>query len=123
MAKTTTKQSAPPVKFANGWLDQLDGRTGISQVMRERYAELSNDLGGVENLSYQQRSLVERTLWLEYWLARQEQAMANGGDFDIGKWTQGFNSLQGVYAKLGLKRIQREPLNISDYLKSKAEGA
>lgn len=113
------KQTTPPSKFTNGWLDQLDGRTGIAQIMRERYTELTNDLGGLSTLSYQQRSLVERTLWLEYWLARQEQAMANGGDFDIGKWTQGFNSLQGVYAKLGLQRIAKDAISLSDYLAKK----
>ncbi|MBE0471447.1 MAG: hypothetical protein IBX55_18300 [Methyloprofundus sp.] len=114
------KQATPPTKFANGWLNELDGRTGIAQVMRERYTELTNDLGGVSNLSYMQRSLVERALWLEYWLAQQEQQLASGSEFDVGKWVQAANSLQGLLSKLGLDRKAKDPVNLSDFLKAKA---
>ena len=101
-------QKTPPNKFNTGWLADLDGRTAIAQVMRERYQAFTNDLGGVERLSYAQRSLVERALWLEYWLAQQEQALASGADFDVARWTQAANSLQGILSKLGLDRRDRK---------------
>lgn len=88
--------------FDNGWFNNLDGRTGIAQEMQGRYQALISDLGGAKALSYQQRSLAERALWLEYWLSKQEKELATGGDFEVGKWTQGVNSLQGIYSKLGL---------------------
>ena len=114
----TTK--TPPSKFNTGWLSELDGRTAIAQVMRERYAAFTNDLGGVERLSYAQRSLVERALWLEFWLAQQEQALAGGSDFDVGKWTQAANALQGILTKLGLDRQAKDVPHLHDYLKQKA---
>ena len=83
--------------------------------MRDRYKLLTDDLGGVERLSYQQRSLAERALWLEYWLATQERELASGNDFDIGKWVQAVNGLQGIFGKLGLTRVARE-MNLSDII-------
>jgi hypothetical protein len=112
-------ERAIPEKFTQGWLDQLDGRYTIAQVMRDRYQHFTDDLGGAERLSYAQRSLVERGLWLEYWLAQQEQSLATGDDFDVGKWTQAANSLQGIYSKLGLKRIAKDVPDLGEYLAAK----
>jgi len=116
MAKTQT----PPEQYSSDWLDKLDGRTGIAQAMRERYQNLSDDLGGLSSLSYQQRSLITRSLWLEYWLAQQEKLLATGGDFDAGKWTQGVNALSGLYAKLGLHKQVKE-VNIGSFLKANSK--
>ena len=112
----------PPVKFAQGWLSELDGRTGIAQVMRQRYDAFTSDLGGADRLSYAQRSLVERALWLEYWLAQQEQGLATGAEFDVGKWVQAANSLQGILSKLGLNRVAHDVPDIAEYLKKRQEG-
>ena len=111
-----TKQQTPPDHYAPGWLTELDGRTAIAQDMRERYQTLTSDLGGADRLSYGQRSLCERALWLEYWLRQQEQALAAGSDFDAGKWVQGANSLQGLLAKLGLQRQAHDVTDLADYL-------
>lgn len=110
------KISTPPKQFAPGWLDQLDGRTGVAQTMRERYAAMTSDLGGVESLSYAQRSLVERALWLEYWLQTQEVELAQGNAFDVGKWTQAANALQGILSKLGLTRQAKDVPSLGEYL-------
>jgi|TARA_R100000501_G_C2619364_1_gene112726 hypothetical protein len=109
-------EKSPPVKFTQGWLSELDGRTGIAQVMRQRYDAFTSDLGGADRLSYGQRSLVERALWLEYWLAQQEQGLASGRDFDVGKWVQAANSLQGILSKLGLERVAHNVPDLADYL-------
>lgn len=114
------KLQAPPEKYSQGWLDELDGRTGIAQAMRDRYKAFTDDLGGVDRLSYGQRSLVERALWLEYWLAKQEQSLAKNEGFDVGKWVQGANSLQGIVSKLGLTRQARE-VSLNDVIE-KAKG-
>jgi hypothetical protein len=110
------KEPTPPAKFANGWIDQLDGRTGIAQAMRERHKAFTDDLGGIQRLSYAQRSLVERALWLEFWLQQQEQELASGGEFDVGRWTQAANSLQGILAKLGLERTAKDLPDLAQYL-------
>jgi len=110
----------PPDRFVVGWLDNLDGRTNLAVELRARYRELTDDLGGADRLSYAQRSLAERALWLEYWLATQERELAAGRDFDVAKWTQAFNSLQGVFAKLGLERQAREVPSLGEYLRDRA---
>lgn len=104
-----------PEKFTSDWLTTLDGRTAVAQVMRERWQAFTDDLGGADRMSYAQRSLCERALWLEYWMQQQEQALAAGGDFDVGKWTQAANSLQGIMAKLGLDRVARD-VSLADFL-------
>ena len=109
-----------PNKYSPGYLDNLDGRLAVATVMRERYRAFTDDLGGSDSLSYAKRSLVERALWLEYWLAEQEQALAKGQDFDVGKWTQAANSLQGILTKLGLDRQAKDVPNLHDYLAQKA---
>ena len=115
----TDSPKEPPVsaKFANGWLDDLDGRLILAKELRQRYQTLTNDLGGVDCLSYAQRSLCERALWLEYWLATQEKELANGDEFDVGKWVQAANSLQGIFAKLGLERVARNVPDLQDWIK------
>ena len=108
-AKTrSVKKRNLQTKFKDGWLLELDNRTSISKEMKERYNVLTDDLGGVSNLSYQQRSLVERALWLEYWLATQERELSMGRKFDVARWTQAANALQGIFAKLGLNRVRTE---------------
>lgn len=114
-----TKLQTPPDRFTQGWLEGLDGRTEIAKQMRERFQSFTNDLGGADHLSYAQRSLVERSLWLEFWLASQERELAGGGEFDVGKWVQAANSLQGIMAKLGLERVARDVPTLSDYIASK----
>lgn len=112
----TAKDEQVPDRFRSGWLTALDGRLSLARELRGRFTELTDDLGGADQLSYQQRSLCERCLWLEFWLAQQERALAAGEDFDAGKWTQATNALSGLFAKLGLQRKARDVPSLSEYL-------
>ncbi len=115
------KDAVIPGEFAPGWLAKLDGRTALAQDMQARFAEVCADLGGTDALSYMQRSLVERALWLEYWLGQQERDLASGSaDFDVGRWVQAANGLQGIFAKLGLQRRARDVTDLATYLKGRA---
>lgn len=116
-----TQLKSPPERFTRGWLDRLDGRYTAAQELKERFAAYTADLGGVEGLSYAQRSLVERFLWLEYWLAHQEKALAVGGDFDAGKWVQGMNSLMGLAKTLGLERRARDVPDLAEFIAAQQE--
>ena len=115
-----SKLPEPPETYARGWLDQLDGRTGIAQAMRARWDAFTSDLGGAHMLSYMQLSLVERALWLEYWLAQQESQLAAGEAFEVGKWVQAANSLQGILSKLGLHRAVKDIPDLSEYIARRA---
>lgn len=110
-----------PENYTPGYLNGLDGRMAVAQVMRDRFRAFTDDLGGADHLSYAQRSLVERALWLEYWLADQEQNLARGTEFDVGKWVQAANSLQGILTKLGLDRVAHEVPDLAEYLKARSK--
>ena len=96
----------------------MDKRTSIAQDLHQRHIALCDDLGGIETLSYQQRALIDRCIFLEYHLQQEEMKLATGGDFDSGKWVQACNSLNGLFSKLGLQRQKRE-LSLNQYVKGK----
>jgi len=119
------KIAAIPDQFTAGYLDRLDGRSKVAVDMRARWQAMTGDLGGADQLSYAQRSLVERALWLEHWLHIQEQALADGdhASFDAGRWTQGCNALQGILVKLGLERRQKDVTDLQSYIRGRAANA
>lgn len=102
------KTAVIPEKSAPGWLASLDGRTSVAQDMGVRFDEICRDLGGADRLSYMQRSLIERALWIEYWLASQERELAEGREVDTGRYVQAANGLQGIFNRLGLERRARD---------------
>lgn len=115
-----TKLAAPPERYQRGFLTQLDQRTAIAQDLQQRFDAYASDLGGVDRLSYAQRSLLEHCLFLQYWLNQQEQALATGsGEFDSAKYAQALNTVQGLFNKLGLHRIARE-ISLADVMASKS---
>lgn len=116
MAKAPT----PPREYHAKWLENIDQRTSIGQELRHRHTSLCNDLGGASSLSYQQKALINRALFLEYWLEQQEQALANGADFDAGRHTQAVNALSGLMSKLGLQRVARE-VSLGSILEERAK--
>lgn len=114
-----------PDRFAAGYLERLDGRTAIAVEMRARWQSMTDDLGGVDRLSYSQRSLVERALWIEHWIAQQERELAEGRieAFDAGRWTQATNSLLGLYRTLGIERRAKDVTDLASYIKAKSEAS
>lgn len=116
----TAKSTEVPDRFQGGWLTALDGRLSLARELRGRYRELTDDLGGLDALSYQRRTLAERAVWLEYHLAQQEQSLAAGtGDFNPGQWTQACNALVGLLKTLGLDRKAADVPDLATYLARK----
>lgn len=116
-----TKQSALPDDYSADWIQRLDGRTRLAQAVRQRYAELTTDLGGHDALSYQRRSLAKRALWQEAVIEQMESALARGEDVDLGRMTQSVNSLQGLYKTLGLDRVARDVPDLQTYLANRGQ--
>jgi hypothetical protein len=116
---TKTQQPVPP-RFTTGWLGDLDGRLSLAKELRQRFESMTNDLGGSDSLSYVQRSLCERALWLEFWLSQQERDLANGTDFNVSGWIQATNSLQGIFSKLGLRRRAKDVPTLDGWIASRA---
>ncbi|MCQ8849041.1 hypothetical protein NQT74_10660 [Alteromonas stellipolaris] len=113
-----SKHNTPPEAYKADWLKSMDKRTSIAQDLQQRHIALCDDLGGIDTLSYQQRALIDRFLWIEYWLQREEANLASGGEFDSGRYTQAVNALAGLVNKLGLQRQKRE-LSLNQYVKGK----
>lgn len=111
-----TKMQEPPINYERGFLDKLDGRYAVAQIIRDQWEQMTNDLGGADQLSLAQAMLVERAIWLNHWLRQEEQKLAVGGEFDINKVSVATNSLQGVLAKLGLQRIARDVPSLQAYI-------
>jgi hypothetical protein len=110
-----TQTKAIPTDYSPDWLEKLDGRTRMAQVINSRYHQLTTDLGGVDALSYQQRSLCKRALWFEAMLEQWEAALSRGEEVDPGKLTNTTNTLIGLYKALGLNRQSRE-VSLSDLI-------
>lgn len=117
-----TKTADIGERYERGWLDSLDSRTALARDLRSRYDAIVSDLGGLGSLSYMQRSLIERGLWLERFLVLQEQRLAEHGDdtFEASRWIQAVNSLQGIYSRLGLERRAKQVPALGEYLRSAA---
>jgi len=58
------KAHAVSSRFEPGFVAKLDGRTEVARMLRANYELIVADLGGEDELSYFQRSLIERALWM-----------------------------------------------------------
>ena len=112
-----------PNRYTGDWLEKLDGRTTFARAVQARLADLHADLGGRDALSYQERSLCKRAVWLEAMIEQREAALARGEDIEEGSHTQSINSLMGVWKALGLNRRAKDVTDLRSYLKSKTQGA
>jgi hypothetical protein len=97
------------------WEDQ-DGRSVIVREIRERVEALERDSGSE---SYQQRSLCQRAIFIELQLESLEIVATQGDSVDMGSFTQMVNCLQGIYAKLGLKK-QVKSIDLKTYVKERS---
>ncbi|WP_322407433.1 hypothetical protein U0358_06490 [Idiomarina sp. PL1-037] len=109
-----------PDNYSPNWLQSIDQRTSVAQSLKRRYGELAADLGGESTLSYQQRALIDRALFLEFHLQQEEVKLASGAEFDSGRWVQSCNALLGIFKTLGLQRQARE-VTLASYVKAKGD--
>ncbi len=113
-----------PGHWHAGILSELDQRTALARELHERLDALMDDLGGRDHLSYQQRVLCERAIFLELWCQREEAKLCRGGDMvAVAQWTQASNALAGLLGKLGLERQAKHIPTLHEYLKSRADTA
>lgn len=103
---TNHKPQELPQKFRIGFLSDLDKRSSVFKVLKDRFEVVVQDLGGEQELGHLKRALVERFVWLEACLQDQEIQMASGElpKESISRWIQGVNALTGLAKTLGLER-------------------
>lgn len=113
-------QKEIPTRYSERWLDDLDHRTAFARDLRARESGIVADLGG--NVSYLERSLVRRGLFLEVLIRRAEARVATGKTLEpdeLGRLTQSVNALLGIWKSLGLKRRARDVPSLHDYLRQR----
>jgi hypothetical protein len=106
--------TAVPAKFDPDFIDKLSKRYSLARIVRERRDALEAHCGG--ELSYVQRALVKRTVWLELLAETYEQKVANGEQIDVGALTQLNNTLKGFYKDLGVHRTARPARSLADVM-------
>ncbi len=116
-----TKPDWVPAAYREDFLAGLDGRTQVARELKARLIALQDDLGGEANLSYQQRSLAKRAIYLEARAESLEAAMASGQDIELGQYIMAINAMVGLFRTLGLARHRRE-VSLNDYLQGQANG-
>ena len=111
----STKASEVTKRYRESFLDSMDGRAEVTRTLRERLSVLVSDLGGLDNLSYQERSLCKRIIHLERLIEKDELTLAHNGMIDRHAHIATVNALAGLYNRIGLKRRSRQ-ISLKDYL-------
>jgi hypothetical protein len=115
----SNKVTTLPDTYDKALLDGLDQRSRVAKLLRERYAALTNDQGGLGQLSYQRRSLCWRFVHLEAWIEGQERMLAESKTIDESRYLAALNSYTGLLGRLGLDRRARPVQPLSEYLKER----
>jgi hypothetical protein len=121
-----TKRVTLPESYQRGFLFGLDRRTELARVLKERFATIADDLGGIANLSTIKAGLLERYIWLEAVLQRLEEDIAKSPDptaaaETISRWVQASNSLMGFARQLGLERVKKR-IDLRSYVNGHPPG-
>lgn len=95
-----------PARYTRGFPWVLDKRCQVAREFAAGLWCLWQDLGGVENLSVQQRILCERVVYLRHRVLAYETAVMKGETpaMDAGTYSNHCNVLLGHLKALGLGR-------------------
>ena len=123
LRQPSRRRTAPVVvdeRYSDRFLVELDGRFRPAQVLRARYDALATDLGGLNYLSYKQRSWCRRVIHLEARIEKWELALAQGKTVSVTQYLQAVNGLIGLFKLLGLKRKARD-VTLGEVLKGQVD--
>lgn len=109
-------------RYTDDFLEAMDGRARVARTLRDRMRALLADLGGPDQLSYMERSLVKRAIHVERLIEKRELTLAHGGTVDDQAYFSGITALSSLFSKLGLKRRAKQLPSLHEYAaQSKAE--
>ncbi|MBI5315847.1 MAG: hypothetical protein HZB34_07740 [Nitrospirae bacterium] len=107
-------------RYTAQFLEDMDGRSLIARALRGQLRELTNDLGGIAQLSYQERSLAKRVVHLQRLIEQKERALMQGDPVDQTSYFSAVTLLSSLLSKLGLKRRAKQLPSLTEYLNGKA---
>ncbi|MBW8042458.1 MAG: hypothetical protein FVQ85_21020 [Planctomycetes bacterium] len=117
-----TKRLELPHKFVPGFIEQIDKRTVIYDLLNTSYCEVVGDMGGAEGMSHVKQSLAERYVFMEFWLRTLENKILSNPKKTValvGRWVQAMNTFMGLSKTLGLERRAMPVVSLQSYVKSK----
>jgi hypothetical protein len=88
--------------------DQLDGRTNAARFFDRLVADIESDLGGADQLSTIERSLIEGFAGAAVTLQHLNTQLALGQEIDLSQHAQAVSAMVRVASRLGLQRRQRD---------------
>lgn len=106
-----------PGQFKPRFWEDSDMRCAVVKTIRRRYQLLKEHAGGGE--SFQRDLLCQRAAFLSIILETQEVKAAEGGDLDVGVYTQGMNGLTGLLKTLGLEKRIKNVTDLKSYLEDR----
>lgn len=99
-----TKATEISERYDGDFMSELDGRVRLAKNLRQRLRALTNDLGGLKDLSYMEQSLCKRAVHLERLIEKRELSLAHGGSVDEQSYLSAITTLSSLFSKVGLKR-------------------
>jgi hypothetical protein len=106
-------------------LEGVDGRSVWVRRCKDLIAELLGDMGGVDNTSAAERSLIRRSATLTVELERLETRFATAGeatDSDLDLYQRTAGNLKRLLEAVGIHRRPKDVNpSLDDYLRSKAQ--
>lgn len=108
-------------KYRPGFLENIDARTHLYELLHTAHNEVLNDCGGKEQLSHVKLCLIERFVFLEHTLRRIEREIAVKDIIksteQLSRWIQALNSIIGLAKTIGLERRGKKVVNLKTYIK------
>ena len=99
-----------------------DGRGKHARRFRDLIEGIEADLGGPENMTTAERSLVRKAAALDVWCEDRVTEIGKGDPVDLEAYTSALNTLRRLYQSVGLKRRARDATpDLDTYVDAKTE--
>ena len=93
----------------------------VARRFRDLVHQVTQDLGGPDALSENQRQIIRRIASMSVWCESEEAKMADGAEIDIDKFQRTSNSLRRFCETIGLTRVAKDvELDLKAYLEATA---
>ena len=99
-------------------LKRMDQRTQDAKFLKRMYEQLCDDLGGIEQLSIQQRALAEEAAWLAARLRRLKVEAVLSGKHNDPAYSATLNSFIGLLRTLGIERKAKRVLTLAQTIEA-----
>lgn len=98
----------------------MDQRSRVARALHERLAVIGDDLGGIDQMSGIQRSLLERFIHAEALAVEIEDRARKGEPFDTGQYLTIVDRVLRIGQTLGLHRKAKQVPTLAERLAAEA---